>query len=63
MREQWIAKDVLGWGGYVLKEKLKVIKVSLKEWHAKHGRNIKEKVKPTKERLNELEEKGEEATL
>jgi hypothetical protein len=29
-----------GWGGYVFKEKLKMLKPALKEWHADHSRNV-----------------------
>ncbi|MCI95604.1 endonuclease/exonuclease/phosphatase family protein, partial [Trifolium medium] len=28
------------WGGFVLKEKLKMIKLALKEWHAAHTQNL-----------------------
>jgi len=29
-----------GWGGYVLKEKLKQIKIALKDWHLTHSHNL-----------------------
>jgi hypothetical protein len=31
---------VNGWGGYVLKEKFKLLKAELKEWHKKHTSNL-----------------------
>jgi len=31
--DKWKAMQVDGWGGFVLKEKLKLIKSVLKEWH------------------------------
>jgi exonuclease III len=34
--EKWKSLQVDGWGGYVLKEKFKLIKFALKEWHASH---------------------------
>ena len=33
VREKWCTFQVDGWGGYVLKEKFKLIKLALKEWH------------------------------
>jgi len=35
---------VFGWGGFVLKEKLKLIKVALKEWHASNTHNLPAKI-------------------
>jgi len=34
--EKWKSFEVTGWGGSVLKEKLKLIKGALKEWHLTH---------------------------
>jgi exonuclease III len=36
VREKWSTFHLEGWGGFVLKEKLKLIKLALKEWHVKH---------------------------
>ncbi|GAU21330.1 hypothetical protein TSUD_372250 [Trifolium subterraneum] len=44
-------------------EKLKWIKGSLKEWHACHAKNIVGKILMAKDRLNELDLKGEESML
>ena len=33
VRDKWHSFNITGWGGYVLKHKLKLMKVSLKEWH------------------------------
>ncbi|GAU21183.1 hypothetical protein TSUD_11000 [Trifolium subterraneum] len=57
--EKWRSFNVSGWGGFVLKEKLKLLKGSLKEWHLKHGRNIEGRIKETKERMHDLDVKGE----
>jgi hypothetical protein len=43
----------------VLKEKLKLLKGCLKEWHEQHGRNMVSKLKDVKERRLALEVKGE----
>jgi hypothetical protein len=29
-----------GWGGFVLKEKLKHVKIALKDWHLTHSHNL-----------------------
>jgi hypothetical protein len=48
-----------GWGGYVLKEKFKLIKIALREWHASHLRNLNVKIANLKDRQAELDGKGE----
>jgi len=40
IREKWSSFEVNGWGAYVLKEKLRLIKGSLKEWHHQHTHNM-----------------------
>ncbi|MCI57433.1 cysteine-rich receptor-like protein kinase, partial [Trifolium medium] len=37
VRTKWNAMQVAGWGGFVLKEKFKMIKAALKEWHQAHS--------------------------
>ncbi|PNX72998.1 cysteine-rich receptor-like protein kinase [Trifolium pratense] len=59
VREQWNDIKVEGWGMYVLKEKFKLIKVRLKEWHKRHTQNLEAKIKEAKEDLKRLEIKGE----
>lgn len=46
-------------GGYVLKEKFKMIKIALKEWHASHTQNLPRKILDLKERMASLAGKGE----
>lgn len=36
VRDKWHSLRIEGWGDYVLKEKLKSIKLALKEWHMQH---------------------------
>ena len=48
-----------GWGGYVLKEKFKLIKRALKEWHISHSQNLSAQIASLKDRLAELDSKGE----
>jgi len=51
---------VEGWGGYVLKEKLKLIKASLKDWHQTHTQNLKGTIKEVKDKISSLDVNGEE---
>ncbi|CAJ2637850.1 unnamed protein product [Trifolium pratense] len=63
VREKWNSFQVDGWGGYVLKEKLNMIKASLKEWHKAHTQNLPGRIETLKGRLAALDEKGEEDDL
>ncbi|CAJ2642357.1 unnamed protein product [Trifolium pratense] len=63
VREKWNSFQVDGWGGYVLKEKLKMIKVALREWHLSHAQNLPSRIESLKFRLAALDEKGEEDDL
>jgi len=52
----WTSNQQPGWGSYVLKEKIKRLKQSLKSWNkGKFGDTLK-KVKIIEEELNKLEE-------
>jgi len=61
--EKWNSFTVEGWGDYVLKEKLKLIKVALKEWHLSHYNNIPAKLDSLKARLSLLDGRGEDDRL
>ncbi|GAU19761.1 hypothetical protein TSUD_78870 [Trifolium subterraneum] len=61
--DKWSLLQVDGWGGFVLKEKLKLIKLALKEWHNTHAKNIPGKINDLKIRLSVLDSKGEEGVL
>lgn len=56
---KWRSLQVEGWAGYVLKEKLKMIKVALREWHQNHTQNILGKISVIKDRMSVLDERGE----
>jgi hypothetical protein len=47
----------------VLKEKLKLLKGSLKEWHQNHTKNLKSRCSKIKERLSIIDIKGETSVL
>ena len=61
--DKWKSFEVTGWGGFVLKEKLKLIKVALKEWHLSHTHNLSGKIASLKERQAVIDEKGEDEDL
>lgn len=48
-----------GWGGYVLKEKLKLIKRCLKTWHQNHTQKLKGKINTVKDHISSPDIKGE----
>ncbi|GAU47312.1 hypothetical protein TSUD_283800 [Trifolium subterraneum] len=60
---KWQSLQVDDWGGYVLKEKLKLLKSALKEWHISHSRNVPDKIDSLKARLSVMDCKGEEEGL
>ncbi|GAU50364.1 hypothetical protein TSUD_409370 [Trifolium subterraneum] len=63
VRDKWKAMQIVGWGGFVLKEKFKMIRLALKEWHAAHSQNLPGRIESLKVRLAALEVKGEAAVL
>lgn len=60
VREKWGSLQVSGWGGHVLKEKLKLLKVALKDWHVSNTHNLPSKIGDLKNRQALLDGKGEE---
>jgi hypothetical protein len=63
VRDKWNSLQVEIWGGFVLKEKLKLIKGSLREWHKAHAQNLPSRIDSLKARLYVLDVKGEEEAL
>ncbi|GAU27978.1 hypothetical protein TSUD_373730 [Trifolium subterraneum] len=63
VREKWQSFQVLGWSGFILKEKLKMIKVALKFWHVNHTSNIDSKIQGVKRRMATLDVLGESRRL
>lgn len=43
----------------MLKEKFKLIKIALKEWHTSHTQNLSVKISSLKDRMAMLDSKGE----
>jgi len=63
VQEKWHSFQIDGWGGFVIKEKLKLIKLALEEWHSVHAKNIPGKIDSLKARLSEFNDKKEEGGL
>lgn len=63
MSDKWKLFQVDGWGGFVLGEKLKMIKEALKERHVTHSKDLSGKIKILRERQAELDGKGESEAL
>jgi hypothetical protein len=61
--EKWRSFNIKGWGAYVLKEKLKLIKGSLREWHQRHSQNMDGRCRMVKEPMALLDIKGESSAL
>ena len=63
VKDKWHSLQIDGWGGYVLREKFKLIKIALKEWHSVHAKNIPGKIEVLKNRFLDLDEAGEDGKL
>jgi len=63
VRETWSSLQVSGWGGYVLKEKLKLMKLALKDWHQRHSQNLPARILTLKDKIASLDLKGESTAL
>lgn len=57
--DKWKSLQVDGWGGFVLKEKFKQIKIALKDWHESHTRNLPASIVNLKDRMAVLDGKGQ----
>lgn len=63
VREKWSSFHLEGWGGFPLKEKFKLIKLALKEWHRNHSQNLPARICSLKDQTDALEVKVESAVL
>ena len=52
-----------GWGCFVLKQKLKMIKLSLKDWHQRHSQNMEGKISSVKNHIFFFDSKAETSKL
>ena len=51
----WTSQSIRGWGGYVLKEKVKGLKQRLKVWNKEQFGDIQKKISRIEQELNMLE--------
>jgi len=63
VREIWGSFSGQGWGSFVLKQKFKMIKACLKEWHQKHSQNMEGKIIEVKNHIAYLDSKREVSAL
>jgi len=63
VRDKWRSLQVDGWGGFVLKEKFKLVKLALKEWHQRHTQNLPARISTLKDRIDALDLKRETTVL
>ncbi|GKV03119.1 hypothetical protein SLEP1_g15482 [Rubroshorea leprosula] len=59
----WKAKEIIGWKGYQLKEKLKIMSAKAKEWSKKAMSQIDMKIQESKEAIANLDLKAKMMTL
>jgi len=63
VRDTWCSLQISGWGSFVLKEKLKLLKLALKDWHQRHAQNLPAHILSLKEQIAFLDLKGESTML
>ncbi|GAU43299.1 hypothetical protein TSUD_389980 [Trifolium subterraneum] len=63
VKDKWSSFHIRGWSGYILKEKLKLIKKELRFWHLNHTSNIDSKIQDAKKRLEDLDITTEDRRL
>ncbi|GKV27391.1 hypothetical protein SLEP1_g36564 [Rubroshorea leprosula] len=61
--EVWNSTKVMGWNGYILKEKLKRTKNKLKQWSRNAISEVDRKVKEAEKEIAAIDEKGEKGQL
>ncbi|GLT88308.1 hypothetical protein SLE2022_063410 [Rubroshorea leprosula] len=59
IENQWNSFNIRGWGGFVLKEKLKLLKNSMKDWSRNHAQVVEKQIEEAKETIAKLDCKGE----
>ncbi|KAL8525193.1 hypothetical protein ACS0TY_014713 [Phlomoides rotata] len=53
--EKWRSYEVEGWGGFVLKEKLKRLKTDIKQWNKEVFKQVDEKIEDRRNKIQELD--------
>jgi len=63
VQDTWSSLQISGWGSFVLKEKLKLLKLALKDWHQRHAQNLSARISSLKKNIASLDLKGESDVL
>lgn len=63
VKDQWQSFQLEGWGGYVFKEKFKMIKLASRDWHLRHSQNLPAKQLSLKDKITTYDLKGETVDL
>jgi len=63
IRNIWGSFHLQDWGGFVLRQKLKLMKASLNEWQNQHSQNLNGELTTIKNRISILDSKGESSVL
>lgn len=58
VEEAWIGNNVSGWMNFLLKEKLKGLKIKMKDWNKEVYRGIEERVEKLMEDIKGFDVKG-----
>ncbi|GLT59702.1 hypothetical protein SLA2020_325070 [Shorea laevis] len=59
VESQWNNSDIRGWGGYVVKEKLKLLKNCVKEWTRAQEQGVDKQIEEAKAEIAKLDCQGE----
>ncbi|GKV38004.1 hypothetical protein SLEP1_g45962 [Rubroshorea leprosula] len=60
---KWKEFKVQGWGGFIVKEKLKLMKDFLREWSKSSLQDVDRKIEEAKKEINRIDRKGETCSL
>ena len=63
MKEAWSRDQQVGWGGIVLKNKLRNFKSRLKQWSKENGDVNINKIHHLRQKLNDIEDNASDRTL
>ena len=63
VKDSWTSNHLRGWGGYVLKQKIKTLKDKIKVWNREQFGNTFKKYKKIEDDLNKLEEESDDRQL
>ena len=56
VREAWRADQQPGWGGFLLKNKLRMLKLSIKQWSKEFGNISSKEIHRIQQKLNAVED-------